>query len=151
VHADAKVARFLPHEEIDRRVLRRSGLNHESQFVIREESGVAASIVAAGGRAGLGGHGQLQGLGVHWELQNFALGGMKPHDVLRVATIFGAEAIGHGKNFGSIEAGKLADLQILDRNPLDDIAHTLSIRQVMIGGRLVSRYDGYQRSSRQSR
>lgn len=136
IHADAKIKRFLPHEEIDRRVLRRAGLNHESQFVVREEAAVAAKILAAGGRVGLGGHGQLQGLGVHWELQNFALGGMSPHDVLRVATIYGAEAIGHGKDFGSIEAGKLADLQILDRNPLDDIANTQSIRQVMINGRL---------------
>ena len=48
------------------------------------------------------------------------------HDVLRVATIFGAEAIGHEKDLGSLEAGKLADLQVLDKNPLDDIRNTES-------------------------
>ncbi|MFN8570779.1 MAG: amidohydrolase family protein [Gemmatimonadaceae bacterium] len=136
LHADTKLTRFLPHEEIDRRSLRRDGLDHESQFVVRDEAAVANSILKAGGRVGLGGHGQLQGLGVHWELQNFASGGMSPHDILRVATILGAEAIGHGAHVGSIEVGKFADLQILDRNPLDDISNTLSIRQVLVGGRL---------------
>jgi cytosine/adenosine deaminase-related metal-dependent hydrolase len=61
---------------------------------------------------------------------------MKPHDVLRAATIVGAQAIGHGAELGSIEAGKFADLQVLDKNPLDDIRNTTSIRYVMINGRL---------------
>src|SRR5690349_5904403 len=81
----------------------------------------------------------MQGLGVHWELWSIASGGMPNHDVLRVGTIFGAEAIGVGKDLGSIEAGKLADLQVLDKNPLDNIRNTTSIRYVMKNGRL---YDG---------
>ena len=85
---------------------------------------------------GLGGHGQLQGLGVHWELWNIASGGMANHDVLRVGTIFGAEAIGVGKDLGSLEVGKLADLQVLDRNPLENIRNTNSLRFVMKNGRL---------------
>ena len=99
----------------------------------------AARLMAAGGRVGLGSHGQLPGFGVHWELWALAMGGMPPHDVLRVGTIFGAEAIGHGKDFGSIEVGKLADLQVLDRNPLEDIQDTNSLRYVMKNGRL---YEG---------
>ena len=54
----------------------------------------AAKVVAAGGRVGMGSHGQMQGLGAQWEMWNIASGGMPKHDVLRVATIFGAEAIG---------------------------------------------------------
>jgi imidazolonepropionase-like amidohydrolase len=61
---------------------------------------------------------------------------MPRHDVLRVTTIFGAEAIGMGKELGSIEPGKLADLQVLDANPLDDIRNTNTVRYVMKNGRL---------------
>ena len=64
---------------------------------------------------------------------------MPKYDVLRVATIFGAEAIGLEKDLGSLEAGKLADLQVLDKNPLDDIKNTNTIQYVMKNGRL---YDG---------
>jgi len=61
---------------------------------------------------------------------------MPPHDVLREATIVGAEAIGHEKDVGSLEAGKLADLQVLDKNPLDDIKNTNTIKFVMKNGRM---------------
>ena len=81
----------------------------------------------------------MDGLGDHWELWAMSAGGMKPHDVLRVATIFGAEAIGFGQDLGSVEPGKLADLIVLDANPLDDIHNTASIKYVMKNGRL---YDG---------
>jgi imidazolonepropionase-like amidohydrolase len=96
-------------------------------------------IVAAGGRVGVGSHGQLQGLGCHWELWMIQSGGITEHDALRVATTLGADAIGLSGDVGTIEAGKLADLVVLDANPLEDIRHTNTIQRVMKNGRL---YDG---------
>ena len=80
-----------------------------------------------GGKLGLGSHGEVQGIGAHWELWMMASGGMKPHAALQAATIDGADAIGFAKDLGSLEAGKLADLIVLDANPLDDIKNTAKI------------------------
>jgi adenine deaminase len=64
------------------------------------------------------------------------LGGMPPGDVLRSATLTGAQAIGMDAELGSLESGKLADLQFLDANPLADIHNTNTVRWVMKNGRL---------------
>lgn len=136
IHDDPKLRRFTPHNEIDRRSLRRGGWFRDDQYAFPRLAAQAKRIVEAGGRVGLGGHGQLQGLGVHWELWAISMGGMKAHDVLRVGTIFGADAIGLGRELGSLEPGKLADLQVLDANPLENIRNTTSIRYVMKNGRL---------------
>jgi Tol biopolymer transport system component len=138
IHEDPKVRRFFPHEEIDVRAERRPWFR-ENQYVFKRLAEAAAAIVRAGGRVGLGGHGQMEGLGVHWELQALASGGLTPHEVLRAATLHGAEAIGFGQDVGSLEPGKLADLVVLDRNPLEDIRNTEAIRYVLKNGRL---YEG---------
>jgi Tol biopolymer transport system component/imidazolonepropionase-like amidohydrolase len=136
---DPKVNHFMPRHVVEERASRRPGWWAPSQYSFPLFAAQAAKVVAAGGRIGLGSHGQFQGIGAHWEIWSIASGGMPRHDVLRVATIFGAESIGLGKELGSIEAGKLADLQVLDANPLDDIKNTNTVRFVMKNGRL---YDG---------
>ena len=93
----------------------------------------------AGGRVGIGGHGQLQGLQCHWEMWALATGGLTPHEVLRAATLHGAEAIGYAQDLGSLEPGKLADLVVLDADPLQDLRNTTKIRYVMKNGEL---FDG---------
>jgi imidazolonepropionase-like amidohydrolase len=63
-------------------------------------------------------------------------GGMSNMEALRAATIDGARYIGMDADIGSLEKGKLADLVVLDRNPLENIRHTDSIHSVMLNGRL---------------
>ncbi|MEZ4850373.1 MAG: amidohydrolase family protein [Bacteroidia bacterium] len=75
-------------------------------------------------------------MGYHWELWAIASGGISNHDALKVATIFGAEGIGLEKELGSLEPGKLADLVILEKNPLENIRNTNTIEMVMMNGRL---------------
>lgn len=138
VHENEKLRRFTPHHELDERVLQRPWF-HETRQAFDEHAAFLADLIEAGGRAGLGGHGQLQGLGVHWELWAMASGGLSNYDALRAATIFGAEGIGLDDDLGSLEEGKLADLLVLEENPLEDIRNTAAVRYVMKGGRL---YEG---------
>jgi hypothetical protein len=138
-HDDPKLQYFSGHSELDQKSRRRPAWFREDEHVFpRHATGVRA-LVEAGGRAGVGSHGQLQGLGYHWELWSMASADMDPHDALRVATILGAEAIGLDGDLGSIEPGKLADLVTLEANPLDDIRNTNTITHVMMNGRL---YEG---------
>lgn len=140
---DPKLNRFTPFNEINSKARRRVGglggwFAPEDHVFLKHARGVN-SIVKQGGLAGIGSHGQLQGLGYHWELWSVASGDMSNLDAMRVATILGAESLGLDKELGSIEAGKLADLVIMDKNPLENIRNTNTITHVVKNGRV---YDG---------
>ena len=143
---DAKLKHFTHPVDFDAKIRRRGigsgGSPGPAGFALKEEYAMwqhaedVAKTVAAGGRIGVGSHGQLQGLGMHWEIWLLQSGGLSQHDALRAATIVGAEAIGLDKDLGSLEAGKMADILVLDRNPLTDIRNTNSLAMVMKNGRL---------------
>ena len=64
------------------------------------------------------------------------MGGMTNHEALKTSTINGAKALGLDAEIGSLAAGKLADLIVLDANPLADIRNTTSVRYTMVNGRI---------------
>jgi hypothetical protein len=123
-----KLNRFYPHNWLD-------------SFRAAAHAGYAmtSSFSAGGGRRS-----QIQrgGLGCRvtasWGLageMGLALG-MTPREILKAATIDGARIIGFDQDLGSIEVGKLAELSVLDRNPLENIRNSNSIRYVMKNGEL---------------
>jgi imidazolonepropionase-like amidohydrolase/Tol biopolymer transport system component len=131
----SRLLNFTPRPIIDGRARRRIMIP-DDDFGHIENAHAAKALADAGVKVNLGAHGQLQGLGAHWEMWMFVQGGMTPLEAIRAATINGAEYIGMEKDLGSLEAGKLADLIIMDKNPLENIQNSESILMVMKNGRL---------------
>ncbi len=108
----------------------------EADFVDDVSAKTAKLLFDRGVPVAIGAHGQQQGLAAHWEIWSFARGGFSPIEALRTATSEPAKHLGFDKDLGSIEVGKLADLVIMNSNPLDDIRNTDDIHMVMLNGRL---------------
>ena len=136
--ADPRTTRFWPPGAIEQKLTTREWRPLRDYRFSAIAPG-AAAVAKAGGLVGMGAHGEVPGAGFHWEMQAHVMGGMAPLAVLHAATAGSAETIGRLDDLGTIEPGKLADLVILDRDPLADIRNTQGIAAVMRGGRL---YDG---------
>ena len=129
------LSNFVPPSQLQARSVRRVTAPEEDY---RDDDSAAAAkiLMDAGIMVNIGAHGQREGLASHWEMWSFARGGFSPMEALATATINPARHLGMDKDIGSLEAGKLADLVIVDANPLDDIRNTDRISHVMINGRL---------------
>jgi Tol biopolymer transport system component len=131
---DARLRQWVPYEFFQQHNRRRLHLP-EMEHVIRLYGQNLAPLMDAGMPIHLGEHGMLHGLGNHWNVWALA-DGAGNRRALQAATIHGAYAVGLEKEIGSIEPGKLADLLVLDGNPMDDIRATEKLRYVMRGGEL---------------
>ncbi len=108
----------------------------EGDFVDDDNAREAKKLMDKGVLVSIGAHGQQAGIASHWELWSFVRGGMSPVQALRTGTIDSAKSLGMEKDIGSLEAGKLADLVVLDADPTLDIHNSEKVHRVMLNGRL---------------
>jgi imidazolonepropionase-like amidohydrolase/Tol biopolymer transport system component len=130
------LSRYVPPRTLQPRALRRTMAPESEYGSLTDSAANGKRLADRGVDVNIGGHGQREGLGGHWEIWSFTLGGMSPMQALRTATSAPAHYLGMEADLGSVETGKLADLVILDANPLADIRNTDDIDKVMLNGRL---------------
>jgi imidazolonepropionase-like amidohydrolase len=135
VWADERLSKFVPRRILDARSRRRTIIPPEELNHIAVAR-AAKQLLDAGVKVQLGAHGQRESLGAHWEMWMFEQGGMTPMEALRAATIDGARYLGFDREIGSLETGKLADLIVLDANPLANLRNTRTVRYTVVNGRV---------------
>ncbi|HQU73225.1 MAG TPA: amidohydrolase family protein, partial [Calditrichia bacterium] len=126
---------YTPRQIVDP-VSRRRNMSPEDEYGHIQNAEVCKALSDAGVKVNIGGHGEMQGLAPHWELWMLTQGGMSPMEALRSATANGAAYLGMDQHLGSLRAGKLADMIILNADPLADIRNSINIDKVMMNGRL---------------
>ncbi|MDE3273958.1 amidohydrolase family protein [Pseudoalteromonas sp. SSM20] len=135
VWAHPILSKYVPKNKLLPRSMRRvKAPDHHYNHV--NNARVSKELQDLGVLVNIGAHGQREGLAAHWEMWMFAQGGMAPLEVIRTATIDPATHFGLDKHIGSLEVGKLADLMVIDGNPLENIRDTDKVTHTMINGRL---------------
>ena len=135
VWAHPRLSMYVPSDILDARSMRRTTApdEHYNHFNVAR---VANELNNVGVKANIGAHGQREGLAAHWEMWMFAQGGMSNMEVLKTATINPATTFGMDHQLGSIKPGKLADLIVIDGDPLEDIRTTDKVTYTMVNGKL---------------
>ncbi|MCB0279486.1 MAG: amidohydrolase family protein, partial [Calditrichaeota bacterium] len=118
---------------------RRSTKFWEDDYYWAQMASELRKLYKAGVSLQMGAHGQMMGFGAHWEMELFTHGGFTPYEALEIATINGFRHHGLDHSLGSIEVGKLADIVIMTKNPLENIRNSRSIEYVLKNGVV---YDG---------
>jgi hypothetical protein len=132
VWKDPKQRRWMPWR-MTAGHLRRRTLRPDTDYSFPLIAQGLADIIAEGGYGAIGSHGEHHGPDAHWEIW-MAASAMGPLEALRLASVHGAYFLGALEDIGTIESGKLADLLVLNSNPLDNIRNTMDILYVMKGG-----------------
>ncbi|MGX9461417.1 amidohydrolase family protein [Shewanella sp. A14] len=135
VWSHPRLSMYVPHDILDARSMRRTTApdEHYNHFNVAR---VANELNNIGVKPNIGAHGQREGLAAHWEMWMFAQGGMSNMEVLKTATINPATTFGMDHQLGSIKVGKLADLIVIDGDPLTDIRTTDKVTYTMVNGKL---------------
>ena len=130
-----RLSKYVPSEFLQSKSMRRptAPLHHYNHISVAK---VAKELQDLGIKVNAGGHGQREGLAMHWEMWMMAQGGMTPLQALRTATISPAKTLGLDDKLGSIKAGKLADLIVVDGDISQDIRLSDKVRYTMVNGRL---------------
>ncbi len=129
------LANFVPPTVLQPRSVRRP-MAPEEDYRDDDAAAAAKELLDQGILVNTGGHGQREGLATHWEMWSFVRGGFSPMQALAAATINPATYLGMEQDIGSLEPGKLADLVILENNPLEDIRHSDQISHIVLNGRV---------------
>jgi imidazolonepropionase-like amidohydrolase len=135
VWENERLMTFVPREAVDPRARRRT-LAPDNEWNHFNNARICKELSDLGVDIQIGAHGQREGLGSHWEIWMLVQGGMTPHQALYSATFEGAREIGMESELGSLEPGKLADLIVIDGNPLEDIRVSEDVTYTMVNGRL---------------
>ncbi|GIU27504.1 bifunctional TolB-family protein/amidohydrolase [Shewanella hafniensis] len=135
VWAHPRLSMYVPADILQARSMRRPHApdGHYNHFNVAK---VANELNKLGVHPNIGAHGQREGLAAHWEMWMFAQGGMSNMEVLKTATINPATTFGMEQQLGSIKEGKLADLIVIDGDPLADIRVTDKVTHTMVNGKL---------------